>query len=103
VPAVLRADGRLGRPVVNRGDMAMPGSLQSSLESQMEQLSIKIAGMSCAGCPESVRHALTRLPGVQVRRVDVDSASVIYDASVTSPELMRSAIVKAGYKPHQLS
>jgi copper chaperone len=71
------------------------------LESLMEQISIQIAGMSCDGCVNSVRNALTRLPGVQVRQVDVGSATVTYDPGVTSPESVRRAIVSAGFEPQE--
>jgi copper chaperone len=83
------------------GSAQEPGSLQGTLESQMEQMSIRIAGMSCGGCVNSVRNALTRLPGVQVRQVEVGSATVTYDTSVTSPESVRAAIVNAGFEPQE--
>jgi copper chaperone CopZ len=67
----------------------------------MEQMSIHIAGMSCGGFVNSVRNALTRLPGVQVRQVEVGSATVAYDPSVTSPESVRAAIVNAGFEPQE--
>lgn len=65
----------------------------------MQRISISIAGMSCGGCVNSVRNALTRIPGVQVERVKVGSATVAYDPAVTSPEALRAAITRAGYKP----
>lgn len=71
------------------------------LESLMEQMSIQIAGMSCGGCVNSVRKALTRLPGVQVRQVDIGRATVAYDPSVTGPESIRRAIVNAGFEPQE--
>ena len=67
----------------------------------MEQMSIRIAGMSCGGCVNSVRNALTRLPGVQVREVDIGSTRVAYDPNVTSPESVRRAIVDAGFEPQE--
>ena len=65
----------------------------------MQRISISIAGMSCGGCVNSVRNALTRIPGVQVEQVKVGSATVAYDPAVTSPEAFRAAITRAGYKP----
>jgi copper chaperone len=65
----------------------------------MEQMSMKIAGMSCGGCVNSVRNALARVPGVQVRQVEVGSATIAYDPEVASPESVRSAVVKAGFEP----
>jgi copper chaperone len=65
----------------------------------MEQVTLKIAGMSCGGCVNSVRKALARLPGVQVKDVAIGSATVAYDSGVSSPESIRSAILKAGFEP----
>jgi copper chaperone len=65
----------------------------------MEQMSIKIAGMSCGGCVSSVRNALARLPGVQVLQVEVGTAVINYDPQLSTPESIRSAIIKAGFEP----
>lgn len=65
----------------------------------MQRISIPIAGMSCGGCVNNVRNALTRVPGVQVEQVTVGSATVVYDPAVTSAEALRAAIARAGYKP----
>jgi copper chaperone CopZ len=65
----------------------------------MQQMSINIAGMSCGGCVNSVRNALTRLPGVQVDRVEVGTAVVSFDPGLSTPEAIHSAIVKAGFEP----
>jgi copper chaperone len=65
----------------------------------MEQMSIKIAGMSCGGCVSSVRNALARLPGVQVLQVEVGTAAINYDPQLSTPESIRSAIIKAGFEP----
>jgi copper chaperone CopZ len=65
----------------------------------VEQISIRIAGMSCAGCVTSVRNALARLPGVQVSQVEVGRATIDYDPGLSSPESIESAIVKAGFEP----
>jgi copper chaperone CopZ len=57
----------------------------------MQRVSIPIAGMSCGGGVNNVRNALTRIPGVQVEQVEVGSATVAYEAAVTSPEALRAA------------
>jgi copper chaperone len=68
----------------------------------MEQMVIRIQGMSCGGCVDGVRNALTRLPGVQVRHVEVGSATVEYDPNVTGPESLRRAITNAGFEPQEV-
>lgn len=65
----------------------------------MQRISIPIAGMSCGGCVNNVRNALTRIPGVQVEQVKVGSATVAYDPAVVKPDAIREAIARAGYKP----
>jgi copper chaperone CopZ len=65
----------------------------------MQQLTLRIAGMSCAGCVNSVRSALARLPGVQVRQVEIGQATLEFDPTISTPESIQSAIVKAGFEP----
>lgn len=65
----------------------------------MEDMFLQIDGMSCGGCVNSVRNALTRVAGVQVKEVEVGRASVAYDPSLASPETVRRAIISAGFKP----
>jgi copper chaperone len=65
----------------------------------MEELTLRIAGMSCAGCVNSVRNALGRLPGVRVRQVEIGQATLEFDPRVSTPEAIQSAIVKAGFEP----
>jgi copper chaperone len=65
----------------------------------MEQLSLRIAGMSCAGCVSSIRQALARLPGVEVKEVEVGRATLAYDPGLSTPDMIESAIVKAGFEP----
>lgn len=54
--------------------------------------------MSCGGCVNSVRTALARLPGVEVREVEVGRATLAYDPRLSTPESIQSAIVKAGFE-----
>ena len=63
----------------------------------MEQIRIPIQGMNCGGCVRSVQQALSQLPGVQVDSVNVGSALVSYDPSVTDRAVMAKAIEKVGF------
>jgi copper chaperone len=65
----------------------------------MEQMYLKIAGMSCGGRVNSVRTALSRLPGVEVQQVEVGSATLSYDPGISNAEAIRSAIIRAGFEP----
>jgi copper chaperone CopZ len=65
----------------------------------METIVIKIAGMSCGGCVNSVRNVLTAINGVT--KIDVSlpdaQATVEYDLARTTPSNLKAAIRDAGY------
>ena len=65
----------------------------------MQTLNIPITGMSCGGCVENVRTALSSISGVTDAQVKVGAATVTFDPARTSPEVLRGAILKAGYSP----
>lgn len=67
------------------------------LEVNMLRLPILISGMSCGGCVNNVRTALSAVHGVQESHVKVGEATVTYDPELTSPDALRAAIVNAGY------
>lgn len=50
----------------------------------MDELTLKITGMSCGHCVGQVTKALTRLDGVQVHSVKVGEAIVVYDPGTRS-------------------
>ena len=63
----------------------------------MKKIAISISGMTCGGCVNSVRNALLQISGVTDAQVKVGAARVTYDPVRTSPEVLRGAIVRAGY------
>ena len=63
----------------------------------MQSLTIPITGMTCGGCVNSVRNALTRTPGVRGAEVKIGEAKVTYDPALTTPEALHGAITKAGF------
>jgi copper chaperone CopZ len=67
------------------------------MEDDMQSLTIPIMGMSCGGCVNSVRGALSKAPGVLDAQVKVGSATVSYDPALTNPEALRRVITQAGY------
>jgi copper chaperone len=69
------------------------------MEDVMHSLTIPIAGMSCGGCVNSVRNALSTIPGVADAQVKVGEATVKYDPTITNPEALRGVITRAGYTP----
>ena len=63
----------------------------------MEHLNLKIDGMSCGHCVARVEKTLKKLDGINVNRVDVGSADILYDPVKTSFAKIREALDDAGY------
>lgn len=65
----------------------------------MEQLDLRVGGMTCGGCVNSVTRALNAVPGVKQAEVDLAAgqATVTYDAAQTSPASLRQAVEAAGF------
>lgn len=65
---------------------------------QTEQL--KVTGMTCGGCTNSVTKALKAVKGVDDVIVSLltGQATVQYDEMLTSPEQLQSAVEEAGYE-----
>ncbi|MDH5544182.1 MAG: cation transporter [Gammaproteobacteria bacterium] len=65
----------------------------------MENITIKISGMTCGGCVNSVTNVLQQLAGVNSVDVSLEpgEAKIAYDASAIGPDELKSAIEGAGY------
>ncbi|UCF19615.1 MAG: heavy-metal-associated domain-containing protein [Gemmatimonadota bacterium] len=68
----------------------------------MDQTNLRVAGMSCEGCVNAVRNALTGVAGVRDVTVSLDekSARVLHDGSTTTADLLQ-AVESAGYSAEQ--
>lgn len=66
----------------------------------MAVLNLKVGGMSCGGCVNSVKRLLTALDGVYAVEVDLAQGQVTvdYDAARVEAEVMRRAIEDGGYQ-----
>ena len=66
----------------------------------MENLILKVGGMSCGGCVKSVTNVLTALPGVAKAEVTLQpgEAKVEFDPAQVSRTTMMQAIVDAGFE-----
>ena len=64
----------------------------------MATLELEISGMSCGHCVHAVKSALEELDGVEVRKVEIGSATVEYDPARASRDAIESAIEDAGYQ-----
>jgi P-type Cu+ transporter len=65
----------------------------------MEKVTLKLGGMSCAACANSIETALLAVPGVKDGSVNfgVEQATVTYDAQKASVQDLQDAVAEAGY------
>ena len=66
----------------------------------MQTTTIKIEGMTCMGCVNSVKKVLEEISGVSMVEVLLDQAlaTVLYDADVTNIDRLTETIEDAGFK-----
>jgi len=63
----------------------------------MNVANFEIEGMSCGSCVRHVTEALKQINGVDVKRVEIGSAELTFDAAQTSPAAIASTLEQAGY------
>ena len=66
----------------------------------MEIETIKVKGMTCMGCVNSVKKVLEKIPGVSNSDVSLEQGNVTvqYDASQANPNQFKEAIEDAGFE-----
>ena len=66
----------------------------------MQTTTIKITGMTCMGCVNSVKTVLNNLTGVSQVEASLDPAQAIvqYDPAKTNVNLLKEAIIDAGFE-----
>mgnify|MGYP000861096832 FL=1 len=64
----------------------------------MEELTLKITGMTCGHCVGQVTKALTQLDGVHIKTVKVGEALVDYDQREITPADIARAVNEVGYE-----
>ena len=65
----------------------------------MNTTMLKLRGMSCAGCANSIESAIRAVPGVSESNVNfgIEQATVTYNPSQTDVAAIQAAVVSAGY------
>jgi len=65
----------------------------------MEKVHLKVEGMTCGGCVQSVQKALTNRDGVRTANADLDTGMVMieFDAKVIQKSSLEKAIADAGF------
>jgi len=61
--------------------------------------SLKIKGMSCQHCVDSVKKALESIPGLSRITVNLDEGEVTFNNANVKREEIRAAISKIGFEP----
>jgi P-type Cu+ transporter len=70
----------------------------------MGKVTLKLGGMSCAACANSIETALLAVPGVKDGSVNfgVEQATVTYDAQQVTVQELQNAVAEAGYSAQPL-
>lgn len=65
----------------------------------MQTITIKIKGMTCMGCVNSVKNVLNNQSGVTAVAASLEPAQAIvqYDPDATNPGQLKAAIIDAGF------
>lgn len=65
----------------------------------MEKVHLKVEGMTCGGCVQSVQKALTNRDGVRTANADLDTGMVMieFDAKLIQKSSLEKAIADAGF------
>lgn len=65
----------------------------------METVTLKLRGMSCASCANSIEEAIRVVPGVSESNVNfgIEQATITYDPRKASLETIQDAVSEAGY------
>jgi copper chaperone CopZ len=65
----------------------------------VKTITLNVTGMSCDGCANSVRSALTQVEGVQVAEVSLDQKTAVLEVedTVEAADLV-GAVESAGYQ-----
>lgn len=61
---------------------------------------VKVKGMTCMGCVNSVKNVLEKIPGVSSSEVSLEQGQVKiqYDAAMTGTAQFKSTIEEAGFE-----
>ncbi len=65
----------------------------------MEQVELKVDGMTCGGCVKSIQNALSNRDGVSKAEADLESktVSIEFDAGIIQRDGLVKAIEDAGF------
>lgn len=67
----------------------------------MEQVTLKIDGMSCGHCVKAVEQAITSVEGANAESVAIGTATVAFDPALTTIGALIDAVADAGYEAQE--
>lgn len=70
-----------------------------ALSAETQSATLAVEGMTCAGCPITVKRLLKKVPGVSEVTVDAKThlAQVKFDPDKTQPDQLAKAVTEIGY------
>lgn len=70
-----------------------------ALAAEPQSTTLAVEGMTCAGCPITVKRLLKKVPGVTDVSVDAKThlAQVKFDPDKTQPDQLAKAVTEIGY------
>ena len=91
---------RLSKPVTKEKRRQTRFRQHSAREHQMKTALLKIDGMRCNGCADTVKSVVERQPGVQVAEVshDQSQARILYDPEAIAEDRLVATVEKLGYR-----
>jgi periplasmic mercuric ion binding protein len=71
----------------------------SAFAGESRTITLGVEHMTCATCPITVRKALSQVAGVAESTVDMKAhtATVTFDPARTTPEVLATAVTRAGF------
>jgi copper chaperone CopZ len=68
----------------------------------LQDAAFAIEGMHCGACVRRLTTTLSKLPGVEVRSVEIGNATLAFDPQRASAQAIRAAIEAAGFTAGRL-
>jgi len=70
-------------------------------ETASKEYILGVGGMTCNGCANNVKTALSAVAGVSAVNIDLDGAKATVNAEVDNQEVLEVAVTNAGYSIHE--
>ena len=70
-------------------------------EAASKEYILGVGGMTCNGCANNVKTALSAVAGVSAVNIDLDGAKATVNAEVDNQEVLEVAVTNAGYSIHE--